>query len=102
MVRLLPAACMITAACWQPYSSYTLGTDEGTGRPTVEGTGNFGLGQAGELAELAYADVGAGRLAQLGSDALKQPLAGSVLVAGELGRLLGIDADLGHVGAFGV
>ena len=77
-----------------PYSSHTL--------TTVEGAGNFGLGQAGELAELAYADVGAGRLAQLGADALEQALAGGVLVAGELGGLFGIDADLGHVGAFGV
>ena len=71
-----------------PYLSYTLAT--------VEGAGNFGLGEVGELAELGHRYVGAGGLVEVLTDALQEDLSSAVFGAGKLGRLLRADADLGH------
>lgn len=59
---------------------------------------DFGFGEAGVLAEFGDGYVGAGGLAEAGADALEQALAGVVAGAGELGYVLGIEANLGHLG----
>ena len=86
-----------TPAILEPYSIYALAAG-GKGRRSVEGAGNFGLGQVGKLAELGDGNEGPRGLAQLAADALEEHLGGAVLGAGELGHLCGVDANLGHSG----
>ena len=62
----------------------------------IEGTGNFRLGEVGELAEFGHRYIGAGGLVEVLTDALQEDLGSAVFGAGKLGRLLRADADLGH------
>ena len=64
----------------------------------IEGTGNFRLGEVGELAEFGHRYIGAGGLVEVLTDALQEDLGSAVFGAGELGCLLRIDANLGHNG----
>ena len=59
-----------TTARPHPYFSHALATVD-LRRRSVQGAGNFGFRQVGELAELGYRDIGASGLVEVLTDALQ-------------------------------
>ena len=62
----------------------------------VDGAGNFGFIEAGELTKILHRYQGPGGLAGGLAGASDQALGGVVAAAGDLGHVFGIDADARH------